>query len=243
METDTESVDMSFWHVEASPFLIDITATITREMPLWDSNIGVGCFARVLNKDMDKGDQSYASYIGISAHTGTHIDMPSHFIPEEYKSGNTVETVDLGLLMGPVIVMEVPPGSNITAEVIRDLAIPADAEKLIFKTDSTTKDLMHVTPFQKSFTGMTPDGAAYMLEHYPSIRTIGIDYLSIATYETCAETHVALFKKHTMVIEGLLLQDVQPGWYTLTCLPLKIAGSEGAPARCILTNPSDGYSM
>ena len=40
-----------------------------------------------------------------------------------------------------------------------------------------------------------------------------------------------------MVIEGLVLGEVEAGWYTLTCLPLKLLGTEGAPARCILTNP------
>jgi kynurenine formamidase len=35
-------------------------------------------------------------------------------------------------------------------------------------------------------------------------------------------------------VEGLLLDDVAPGLHTVHCLPLKLVGSDGAPARCIL---------
>jgi arylformamidase len=37
-----------------------------------------------------------------------------------------------------------------------------------------------------------------------------------------------------VVIEGLNLSQVSQGRYALYCLPLKIAGADGAPARAIL---------
>ena len=36
------------------------------------------------------------------------------------------------------------------------------------------------------------------------------------------------------IIEGLDLSQVSQGRYSLYCLPLKLAGSDGAPARTIL---------
>jgi len=36
------------------------------------------------------------------------------------------------------------------------------------------------------------------------------------------------------VIEDLDLRAVEPGAYLLVCLPLKIAGCDGAPARALL---------
>ena len=65
--------------------------------------------------------------------------MPSHFVESELANGNTAEKVDLNLLIGAALVVDVPPGSNITAEVLELLAIPPSAERLIFKTDSTTR--------------------------------------------------------------------------------------------------------
>lgn len=37
-----------------------------------------------------------------------------------------------------------------------------------------------------------------------------------------------------LIVEGLQLKDVEEGEYLLCVLPLKIAGSDGAPARAIL---------
>ena len=45
---------------------------------------------------------------------------------------------------------------------------------------------------------------------------------------------VAATQRDIIPVEGLLLDDVAPGLYTVHCLPLKLIGSDGAPARCIL---------
>eukprot|EP00955_Chlamydomonas_euryale_P055463 356126-Chlamydomonas_euryale.AAC.7 len=65
-------------------------------------------------------------------------------------------------------------------------------------------------------------------------QTVGIDYLSIARYSENSDAHVHVLVAHIMVVEGLVLDEAQPGWYTMACLPLKVAGVEGVPARCVL---------
>ena len=40
-----------------------------------------------------------------------------------------------------------------------------------------------------------------------------------------------------VAVEGLDLRGIEPGAYTLVCLPLKLEGSDGAPARAILIDP------
>jgi len=68
-------------------------------------------------------------------------------------------------------------------------------------------------------------------------RGIGVDYLSVATYgEPDDSTHLALLGANVVIVEGLDLSAVDPGSYTLVCLPLKLVGSDGAPARAILTS-------
>jgi len=52
------------------------------------------------------------------------------------------------------------------------------------------------------------------------------------------ETHVTILGAGIAVIEGLDLSEVEPGDYELICLPLKIAGADGAPARAVLRKPA-----
>ena len=66
------------------------------------------------------------------------------------------------------------------------------------------------------------------------IQLVGVDYLSVAPYEESIPTHVTLLKAGVVVVEGLNLASIMRGFYDLYCLPLKIVGSDGAPARAIL---------
>ena len=62
------------------------------------------------------------------------------------------------------------------------------------------------------------------------VRLVGIDYLSIGD----PAVHHALLGQRIGVVEGLDLRPVDPGAYFLVCLPLKVAGCDGAPARAVL---------
>jgi kynurenine formamidase len=54
---------------------------------------------------------------------------------------------------------------------------------------------MHTTKFDSSYTAFTTDGAQYLASHLPNVKTVGIDYLSIARFEDLSPAHVALFEK------------------------------------------------
>ena len=71
------------------------------------------------------------------------------------------------------------------------------------------------------------------------VKTVGVDYLSIGGfYHDTVETHVTILGAGIAVIEGLDLSGVEAGDYELICLPLKIAGADGAPARVVLRRPA-----
>jgi arylformamidase len=40
-----------------------------------------------------------------------------------------------------------------------------------------------------------------------------------------------------IIVEGLDLSAVDAGTYRFACLPLRIAGGDGGPARALLTEP------
>jgi arylformamidase len=88
------------------------------------------------------------------------------------------------------------------------------------------------TKFQTNFVAITEDGAEWLVEH--GVQLVGVDYLSVAPYEDSTPTHEILLKAGVVIVEGLDLSKVMRGFYDLYCLPLKIAGSDGAPARVIL---------
>jgi arylformamidase len=87
-------------------------------------------------------------------------------------------------------------------------------------------------PFQRDFVSLSPDGAEYLVER--GVQLIGIDYFSIAPFDDSVPTHRALLGAEVIVLEGANLSQVSPGTYQLYCLPLKLGGSDGAPARAIL---------
>ena len=62
------------------------------------------------------------------------------------------------------------------------------------------------------------------------MRLVGVDYLSVGD----ERVHELLLSMGVVILEGLDLRQVEPGAYRLICLPLKLAGSDGAPARAVL---------
>ena len=86
---------------------------------------------------------------------------------------------------------------------------------------------------------LSATAAQYLAER--QVRLVGVDYLSVGGFRADGvETHQALLKAGIWIIEGLNLKRVPPGRVQLLCLPLKIVGGDGAPARA-LVRPMDRY--
>ena len=204
--------------------LFDVTMTIKEGMISWPSD-GPVHVERV--KSMIDGDRLNLSRLDMSAHTGTHIDAPVHFL----EAGTGIDTVSLDLLIGPAVLVHLPGVEEIGAYQLKNAGIPAGTERLLFKTDNSA--LLGKETFDEKFSYLTPDGARYLVDHH--VRLVGIDYLSIAQYGMGDSVHQKLLREEIVIIEGLDLREVPPGIYQMTALPLKIAGCDGAPARVVLT--------
>lgn len=61
---------------------------------------------------------------------------------------------------------------------------------------------MHQTAFEPSYTAFTADGARWLAAHAPWVRTVAIDYLSIARLDDIVDAHVALFSAVSWAGEG-----------------------------------------
>jgi arylformamidase len=203
----------------------DITLTITPESIVWPGDPTV---KMERTSSIASGDSSNITKFTMSCHTGTHVDAPDHFL----NNGKTVETLSLDLLVGRAYVLHLPDVNLITASILMDADIPPRTRRLLFKTRNSEYWANNNKEFQTDFVGLSVDAAELLVDR--NVRLVGIDYLSIAPFKLGKAVHNILLDAGVVVIEGLDLSKVSQGRYTLTCLPLKLGGAEGAPTRAIL---------
>jgi arylformamidase len=178
---------------------------------------------------MDRGAHANVTHLSAAVHLGTHVDAPHHFLND----GRTVESLPLSILTGPCYVTQLPDGVDaITAEVLDRSEITSEMKRVLFGTSNSHWWKNGETKFQTDFVAITEDGAEWLVER--GIQLVGVDYLSVAPYGDSIPTHTVLLKAGVVIVEGLNLSQVSRGFYDLYCLPLKIADSDGAPARAIL---------
>ncbi|NEQ82824.1 MAG: cyclase family protein [Moorea sp. SIO2I5] len=205
---------------------IDISVPVSPYLPTWPGSPAIE-FHRHL--DLEDGDIATDTTLHFSVHTGTHVDAPMHFIP----GGQSVEQLPLDVLIGECQVVVVPDDVDvITAEVLKQLTLPVNTQRLLLRTRNSRLWRSQVREFQPDFVALTADAAEWVVER--GIRLIGVDYLSVQRFDDGPETHQILLKSEVVIIEGLNLTDISTGKYELLCLPIKLKGVEGAPARVIL---------
>ena len=205
--------------------IIDISVNVHENMVIWpgDPAVKIGWVARI-------GEESQAniSALHYGLHTGTHIDVPLHFV----KDGWNMDELDLGVLVGVCEVVQIPDSCNlISREDLMALDIQ-HFERILFKTRNSKTWPGKAATFDEAFVALGPSGADYLLEKGCGL--VGIDYLSIAPYNDPSTTHLRLLEAGAVILEGLDLSEVEPGVYELLCLPIKLSGREGAPARAVL---------
>jgi arylformamidase len=205
--------------------MYDVTLTITPDSIVWPGDQPVNI---VRTSSITAGDTSNVSEISMSCHTGTHVDAPDHFL----NNGITVEDMSLDLLVGRAYVLYLPDVSVITASVLIDADIPPRTRRLLFKTRNSENWANGNREFQTDFVALSVDAAELLVDR--NVKLVGIDYLSIAPYNMGVPVHTILLTAGVVVIEGLDLSKVSQGRYTMHCLPMKLGGVEGAPARAIL---------
>jgi arylformamidase len=204
----------------------DITLPIFPEMPVWPGDPAV-VLERV--SSMDAGAHDNVSRLACGVHTGTHVDAPHHFMNDH----RTVESLSLDILVGPVCVVQVPDEVKVvSADVLEKAALPSGTVRLLLKTSNSQLWERGDRNFYTGFVAISVDGADWLVQH--GIKLVGIDYLSVAPFKQSIPTHRALLAAGIIIVEGMDLSAVNPGTYSLYCLPLKLVGSDGAPARVIL---------
>ena len=203
----------------------DITLTISPDLPTWPGDPKI-ILERVAS--MEDGGDANVSRVNMSVHTGTHVDAPIHFLP----NGTSVDKIPLKILTGRAYVLHLPDVEIITADVLVEAAFPPRTRRVLFKTRNSDLWARREQKFHEDYVALSPDGAEYLIDR--GVKLVGVDYLSVAAFNNTRMTHEILLNSGVVIVEGLNLSEVQQGRYTFYCLPLKLAESDGAPARAIL---------
>lgn len=203
---------------------IDVTVPMQNGMVTWP---GDPSFHIERAEDQEKGDEATVSRMTLGVHTGTHMDAPLHYL----RKGRSIDTMPLDATVGPARVIAIRDRESIRREELMPHAIGA-GERVLFKTANSER-AWNSGGFVEDFVCISADAARYLAEC--GVRTVGVDYLSVGGFRKDGpETHEALLSAGVWIIEALDLRAVEAGDYDLVCLPLKLVGSEGSPARAIL---------
>jgi arylformamidase len=207
--------------------VIDVSLTIGPDMLVWPGDPSVEVVPR---KQIAAGDPANVSELRMGTHTGTHVDPPNHFID----GAGGIDSVPLEILVGDAIVADARHLDRpIEVADMEKLGIPEGAQRVLLRTANSELWRQDRVMFPPTYACLTAESARWVVDR--GIKLIGVDFLSVE--QKGAEghpTHHTLLENGVVIIEGLNLGDVEPGEYTLMCLPMRIKDGDGGPARAVL---------
>jgi arylformamidase len=203
---------------------IDVSVTVRHGMPHWPDNPPI-VLERFL--DLSRGDSANVSHVAMGVHSGTHMDGPVHFL----HGAPGLDEMPLTATMGEARVVEIEDPREITARELAKHRLQ-EGERVLFRTSNSAR-CWQAGSFVEDFVYISGQAATHLAE--ARVRTVGVDYLSVGPYHgDGAAIHRILLGAGIWIIEGLDLSPVSAGRYEMVCLPVKLHGSDGAPARAIL---------
>jgi arylformamidase len=206
----------------------DLTLPLSAETVTWPGDPRVRVEARLRIAD---GHPVNVSELVLGSHTGTHVDPPFHFDDK----GSRADELPLSLLMGPAWVCAVESEAQISVPDLEG-RVPDDCNRLLLKTRNSDLWQRGKVEFTPDFVAPSGEAAHWMVEK--GVRLLGLDYLSADRPDAEGfPAHRALLGAGVIIVEGLDLSSLTAGWYNLYCLPLKVAGGDGAPARAVAVGP------
>jgi len=203
---------------------IDVSVPLRSGMVHWPDNPPVR-IERI--QDLSHGDTANVSRLEMGAHTGTHMDAPRHFLAQ----GAGLDEMPLDAAIGRARVIHIAHARAIVPAELEAHRLRA-GERVLFRTRNSER-CWNTNQFVREFVYVSAAAAQYLADR--KVRTVGVDYLSVGGYvHDGVATHQILLGAGIWIIEGLDLSAVTPGRYDLICLPLRVVGADGAPARAVL---------
>ena len=182
------------------------------------------------HSELSRGASSNTSSIALGSHSGTLVDAPRHF----FDAGGPVDRLPLTALIGPARVIAFGEDvMSVTATHLQQQTLQ-DVERVLIRTRNSA--FVKDAAFHKDFTYVAPDGAEYLASL--GVKLVGVDYYSVEQFRSGHHrTHKTLLERGIVIVEGLDFGEIAPGDYEFICLPLRLEGLDGAPARAVLVRP------
>ena len=204
--------------------IYDISAPLNRA-PIYP---GDRPYSREWMARRDEGSGYNLSALTLGSHAGTHLDFPSHLLV----GGRSQEQYSLKRFIMPAEVVCAPGEGQVLPCSLQGCKIDK-GQALLFKTRNSQKRLMHQAAFSENFVSLSLDLAQHCVAEGVSL--VGIDYLSADKYgDDSLPVHRTLLENDLLILEGIDLDAVPCGRYSLICLPLNITDAEASPVRAVL---------
>lgn len=206
----------------------DVSVAIRSEMPNWPGNPPV--WVREV-EPFQQDDPARVSVLSMSSHTGTHLDAPAHYL----EHGSTIDEMPPGVGLGPAHVVHVEEAAVVEPEHFDGVDLDR-VDRLLVRTRNSPA-VWEQEGFVDTYAHLSTEAAEHLAE--ADLDLLGVDYLSVAGYQRNeTPVHRALLDAGTWILEGLNLAGVPAGEVELACLPLKVEGCDGAPARALVRERS-----
>lgn len=204
---------------------IDVSVPLTTGMVHWPGDPQPS-FERI--SEIEQGEDANVTLCRMTAHTGTHMDSPNHFLT----GGKGIDQFSLEVGIGRARVICIPSSVRAIGRAELEGKGIRRGERVLFKTRNSERRWDN-REFQTDFVALNAAGAGFLGD--AGVLLVGVDYLSIGLYEADGvETHRTLLEAGIWIVEGLDLSQIEEGEYDMVCLPLRIEGADGSPARVAL---------
>lgn len=203
--------------------ILDISPTLRPGIAVWPGDTP---FSRDVALSFAQGHNLVLSGITTSLHVGAHTDAPNHYHP----AGQAMHERSLERYLGPcqILAVDCAPGSRIQ---VSDLSGAVQAPRVLFKTGS----FPNPESFNTDYVSLSPELVAHLSEQ--EVVLVGLDTPSVDPFSSKAlEAHNAIHEADMGILEGVVLDQVPEGIYTLIALPLKIEGGDASPVRAVLVD-------
>lgn len=199
----------------------DISQVLHDNIPVWPGDTP---FQYRVSWGMEESGSVNVGQVTMSTHTGTHIDAPYHFDNE----GKRVIDLDFNLYIGHAKVIQLNKPASIGISHLKDESLQG-VKRLLIRTDAW-KDK---TVFPESIPYIEPELAAYLAEQ--GVQLLGLDLPSVDPLDSKElSAHHELNHNGIHILEGLVLDEIDPGDYELAALPLPLQQADGSPVRAVI---------
>ena len=199
----------------------DISPTLSPRTAVWPGDVAL---RRETSMSFDDGHHMALSSFQTTVHIGAHADAPSHYD----STGASIEQQELSPYLGEcqVISVDVSRGARVRPE---QLPAAPYAQRLLLRTNTFPDPEF----FNGDFAALSPELIEHLHAH--GVVLVGLDTPSVdLCHDAQMLSHKAIARCGMRILEGLVLNAVPDGIYTLIALPLPLEGADASPVRAVL---------